>query len=83
MPPKKTSKKSVEKTSDAQAPTVMVEKSHDNSNGDVLEKKKAEFEMLAQKFEHMEDMVNRYIARQEMNELKEWLADHGVNVEVP
>lgn len=83
MPPKKTSKKVAENTSSSQDPTVMVEKSKENSNGNVLEKKRAEFEMLVQKFEHMEDMVNRYIARQEMKELQEWLAEHGINVEVP
>lgn len=83
MPPKKTSKKTAENASSTQEPTVMIEKSKDNSNGNVLEKKRAEFEMLVQKFEHMEDMVNRYIARQEMKELQEWLADHGINVEVP
>jgi uncharacterized coiled-coil protein SlyX len=53
-----------------------------NSN-DEISQLRAKFDTLANKFDTMEDLVNRYIARQEMKEIASKLAEHGINLDVP
>ena len=48
-----------------------------------IEENRAKFEKLIVEFSSHDDPVDRYIKRQQMLELQEWLKDFGIKVDVP
>jgi len=48
-----------------------------------LNEKREEFEILLEKFNNMDDPIERYIKRLEMCEIKEYLSKFDITLEVP
>ena len=49
----------------------------------LITEKRAEFAILFEKFKKMDDPIERYIKRQEMKEVQEWLEEYGISVKIP
>ncbi|MHA1585466.1 MAG: hypothetical protein ACTSWL_09435 [Promethearchaeota archaeon] len=49
----------------------------------LITEKRAEFAILLEKFNKMDDPIERYIKRQEMREVQEWLEEYGISVNIP
>jgi hypothetical protein len=48
-----------------------------------INEKREEFKILLEKFNNMDDPIERYIKRQEMCEIKEFLSKYDITLEVP
>ena len=48
-----------------------------------INEKREEFQILLEKFNNMDDPIERYMKRQEMCEIKEFLSKFDINLEVP
>ena len=48
-----------------------------------INEKREEFQILIEKFNNMDDPIERYILRQEMSEIKEILSQQDIILEVP
>ena len=48
-----------------------------------INEKREEFQILLEKFNNMDDPIERYMKRQEMFELKEFLSRYDIILEVP
>ena len=48
-----------------------------------INEKRQEFEILLEKFNNMDDPIERYMKRQEMCEIKEFLSKFDITLEVP
>ena len=48
-----------------------------------LNEKREEFEILLEKFNKMDDPIERYMKRQEMGDIKKFLSKYDIILEVP
>lgn len=48
-----------------------------------INEKREKFEILLEKFNNMDDPIERYMKRQEMCEIKEYLSKYDIILEVP
>ena len=48
-----------------------------------INEKREEFQILLEKFNNMDDPIERYMKRQEMCKIKDFLSQFDINIEVP